>query len=158
MAKLTRKPAPAPTHLGADGAVRMVDVSAKEQQVRTATAVGSITLNQAARKACELGSAKGSVFAVATIAAVGAAKRTAELIPLCHALPLDGVDVAFELGPQELRCRARVTTCARTGVEMEALAAVSVGLLTVYDMCKAVDKQMRIGEIKLVAKRKEPRP
>ena len=96
------------------------------------------------------------MFAVATVASVSAAKRTDELIPLCHSLSLDGVDVNFAIEQEEVVCTATVSTCARTGVEMEALTAVHVGLLVVVDMCKSVDRQMVVSEIKLVSKSKHP--
>ena len=98
---------------------------------------------------------KGDVLTVAKIAAIQAAKRTDELIPLCHSLPLDSVEVEFSLEDAAVRIRATVRTTAKTGVEMEALTAVSVAALTIYDMCKAVDKQMVIGEIRVTEKRKE---
>ena len=131
----------------------MVDVGHKQPQRRLARAAGTITL---AKATCELirshGIAKGSVLAVAQIAGIQAAKRTGELIPLCHPLPLDHVDVMLELGDGKLTATSEASCNGRTGVEMEALTAVSVALLTVYDMCKAVDKQMQIGPIVLLEK------
>ncbi len=141
------------THLDDQGAARMVDVGAKTPQRRTARAEGSIELSSGT---CELirndRIAKGSVLAVAQIAGIQAAKRTGELIPLCHPLGLDHVAVTLELTASGMTARSEVSTTGRTGVEMEALTAVSIALLTVYDMCKAVDKQMRIGPIVLLEK------
>ena len=134
----------------------MVAVGAKEITARVARAEGSMRVNAAARQAIDTGSErKGSVLAVATVAAIQAAKRTAELIPLCHQLPLEEVAVEFAVdhSATAVSCTATVRTHARTGVEMEALTAVHVALLTVYDMCKAVDRGMEITSIRLVAKR-----
>ncbi len=131
----------------------MVDVSGKKPQRRMARAEGAIELSPST---CELirsdRLAKGSVLAVAQIAGIQAAKRTGELIPLCHPLGLDHVVVTLELTALGVTARSEVSCTGRTGVEMEALTAVSIALLTVYDMCKAVDKQMRIGPIVLVEK------
>jgi len=144
------------THIAADGSARMVDVSAKPQSARTAIAAGKILLR---RETLELISqnkiAKGNVFATARIAGIQAAKQTAQLIPLCHTLPLSEVkiDIVTSNDGAEVKCTAR--TVAQTGVEMEALTGVSVALLTVYDMCKAVDKEMRISDIRLIEKMKE---
>jgi len=144
------------THIAADGSARMVDVSAKPQSARTAIAAGKILLR---RETLELISqnkiAKGNVFATARIAGIQAAKQTAQLIPLCHTLPLSEVkiDIVASNDGAEVKCTAR--TVAQTGVEMEALTGVSVALLTVYDMCKAVDKEMRISDIRLIEKMKE---
>jgi cyclic pyranopterin phosphate synthase len=143
------------THIAADGSARMVDVSAKPQSARTAIAAGKIRLR---RETLELISqdkiAKGNVFATARIAGIQAAKRTAHLIPLCHALPLGEIkiDIVTSNDGAEVKCTAR--TVAQTGVEMEALTGVSVALLTVYDMCKAIDKEMEISSIRLVNKTK----
>jgi cyclic pyranopterin phosphate synthase len=141
------------THLDDRGAARMVDVGAKPPQRRMARAEGSIELSAGT---CELirsdRIAKGSVLAVAQIAGIQAAKRTGELIPLCHPLALDHVAVTLELTASGMIARSEVSCVGRTGVEMEALTAVSIALLTVYDMCKAVDKEMRIGPIRLVEK------
>ena len=98
---------------------------------------------------------KGDVLTVAKVAAIQAAKRTDELIPLCHSLPVDAVEVEFEMGEDAVKIHARVSTTAKTGVEMEALTAVSVAALTIYDMCKAVDQEMLIGGIRVTGKRKE---
>ncbi len=141
------------THLDDQGAARMVDVGAKPPQRRMARAAGAIEMSPAA---CELirsdRVAKGSVLAVAQVAGIQAAKRTGELIPLCHPLGLDHVAVTLELTASGVTARSEVSCTGRTGVEMEALTAVSIALLTVYDMCKAVDKQMRIGQIVLLEK------
>ncbi len=143
------------THIAADGSARMVDVSAKLQSARTAIAAGKIRLR---RETLELISqdkiAKGNVFATARIAGIQAAKQTAHLIPLCHALPLGEIkiDIVTSNDGAEVKCTAR--TVAQTGVEMEALTGVCVALLTIYDMCKAVDKEMEISSIRLVNKTK----
>ena len=145
------------THIGEDGTAHMVDVGTKPIVARVATASGRILLNeQAMHLVTKSHTSKGPVVAVATVAAISAAKRTAELIPLCHNLPLDKVDVEFAANAQntELICTATVATRARTGVEMEALTAVHIGLLTVYDMCKSADRQMEITSIRLVSKSK----
>jgi cyclic pyranopterin monophosphate synthase len=143
------------SHIGADGRARMVDVSAKPMSTRTAIAKGKIKLQ---RKTLELISkdriAKGNVFATARLAGIQAAKQTANLIPLCHTLPLSDVkiDVVSARDGAEVTCTAR--TVAQTGVEMEALTGVSIALLTIYDMCKAVDKKMQIADVRLVKKKK----
>lgn len=143
------------SHVGADGAARMVDVSGKPMMVREAVAVGRVAMR---RETLELiqsgGMPKGDVLAVARVAGIQAAKETARLIPLCHVLPISGVVVAFREEGDGLAIEAVVRTVAGTGVEMEALAAVSVAALTVYDMCKAVDKGMEIGGIRLLKKTK----
>jgi len=143
------------THIAADGSARMVDVSVKPRSARTAIAAGKIRLR---RETLELISqnkiAKGNVFATARIAGIQAAKQTAQLIPLCHTLPLSEVkiDIVASNDGAEVKCTAR--TVAQTGVEMEALTGVSIALLTIYDMCKAVDKEMKIGDIRLIEKTK----
>jgi cyclic pyranopterin phosphate synthase len=147
------------SHLDATGEVRMVDVSAKPAMVREAVAAGEIRLAAATLDQMESQSlAKGNVLATARIAAILAAKRTGELIPMCHPLPITHCDVQFEV--PETRDRIRITATARitasTGVEMEALTAVSVAALTIYDMCKAVDKAMEISAIRLLKKTKSP--
>ena len=143
------------THLDEAGAARMVDVSAKPALRREAVAEGFIALGPEtlARIAADE-VAKGNVLATARIAGIQAAKKTSELIPLCHPLPLSAVEVAFapEAGGIRLRCTARTT--AQTGVEMEALTGVAAAALTIYDMCKAIDQAMKIGEIALVSKTK----
>ena len=144
--------APSPlTHLSPGGESRMVDVSGKEITTRTAVAKGSISMTTAAADAVREGTAaKGEVLQVARIAAIQAAKQTSGLIPLCHIVPLEKVAVHFEWADQRrLVCTAEVTATAKTGVEMEALTAVSVGLLTIYDMLKAVDRGMTIHDIAL---------
>lgn len=133
----------------------MVDVSAKPVSAREAIAAGRIALRaETLELISENKIAKGNVFATARIAGVQAAKQTSHLIPLCHGLNLSHVDVDISLGESavEVKCTAR--TAAQTGVEMEALTGVAVALLTIYDMCKAVDKEMRISDIRLVMKSK----
>ncbi len=134
----------------------MVDVSAKAETAREATAKGSVYMSaETLRLIVSGGSAKGDVLTTAQLAGVMAAKRTAELIPLCHPLPITGIDVSLESDEERSAIDITVTvrTTAKTGVEMEALTAVSVAALTVYDMAKAVQKDMRIGDIRLVRKR-----
>lgn len=134
----------------------MVDVGPKTRQSRTARARGQIELAPATRKLIRQEQMrKGDVLTVAQIAGIQAAKRTGELIPLCHPLVLDHVAVTLELTDEGVTAVGEVSCVGRTGVEMEALTAVSVALLTVYDMCKAVDKNMRIGPIYLVEKVKQ---
>src|SRR5438552_18645921 len=144
------------THIGSDGRALMVDVSAKPMSTRKAIATGKIrlqagTLDLIAKDQI----AKGNVFATARIAGIQAAKQTAQLIPLCHTLPLG--DVKIDIGTSregaEVTCSAQ--TIAQTGVEMEALTGVTVALLTIYDMCKAVDKKMKIYDVSLVEKTKQ---
>ena len=143
------------SHVGADDNVKMVDVSAKPMSTRSAVASGKISLR---KETIDLinrnGIAKGNVLATARIAAIQAAKKTAELIPLCHTLPLSSVDVELLVGDRHVEVKCTARTVAQTGVEMEALTGVAVALLTIYDMGKAVDKQMVIGDIKLVEKTK----
>jgi cyclic pyranopterin phosphate synthase len=144
------------THFDAAGRAVMVDVGEKEVTHRVARASGRIAMLPATLRQIASGSAKkGDVLGVARIAAIQAAKRTADLIPLCHPIPLTKVTVEFNLESKDaaVECTAVVETLGRTGVEMEALAAVSVGLLTIYDMCKAVDRGMRIDGIGLEEKR-----
>ena|ERR1017187_8214207 len=144
------------SHVGADGRAQMVDVSSKPLSARTAIAAGKIRLRP---KTIDLISAneiaKGNVFATARIAGIQAAKETAHLIPLCHTLPLSEIkiDIVMSKTAAEVTCTAR--TVAQTGVEMEALTGVAVALLTIYDMCKAVDQEMEISDIRLIEKRKE---
>jgi len=141
------------THLDEAGAAHMVDVSAKDVTKRVATATGHIAMSAQALAAIRDGAlAKGDALAVARIAGIMAAKRTSELIPLCHPLPITSVSVDLALGDAGVDCTATVATTGKTGVEMEALTAVSVSLLTLYDMAKAIDKGMLIGEIRLLAK------
>jgi cyclic pyranopterin phosphate synthase len=143
------------THLADDGSAQMVDVSSKDRSAREAVAAGKIrlrpeTLDLIAQN--QIG--KGNVFATARIAGIQAAKQTSLLIPLCHNLNLSHVeiDIATSGLALEVKCTAR--TVAQTGVEMEALAGVAIALLTIYDMCKAVDKEMQIGDIRLLKKTK----
>lgn len=144
------------SHLDAHGTARMVDVSAKPIQRRIAVAAGFIECAPATVQALkDRALPKGDVLTVARIAAIQAAKITDHLIPLCHGLPLDQVDVDFEIQDHGVAIRATSITSAKTGVEMEALTAVSVAALTIYDMCKAVDKGMVIGAIRVVEKIKE---
>ena len=143
------------THFDAQGQAHMVDVSAKDVTHRVARASGVIRMQPATLVLVASGQAKkGDVIAVARIAAIQAAKRTADLVPLCHPLPITRVVVDFELDAAraEVRCTAQVETLGRTGVEMEALTAVQIGLLTVYDMCKAADRGMVMGDIKVLHK------
>ena len=146
---------PALTHFDAHGQAHMVDVSAKAETHRIARATGVIRMLPATLALIQGGTAKkGDVIGIARIAAIQASKRTAELIPLCHPLPITKVAVDFEIDAAQslVRCTAQVETLGRTGVEMEALTAVQVGLLTVYDMCKAVDRGMVMGEIRVLEK------
>lgn len=144
------------SHVDKDGRAVMVDVSGKKTQLRVARASGRISLAEATVGLIRDNSmAKGDVLAAAEIAGIQAAKRTFELIPLCHPLELTRVNVRASPDEQGLSVTSEVRCIGRTGVEMEALTAVSVALLTVYDMCKAVDKSMRIGEIELLEKVKE---
>ena len=141
------------THLDDAGAARMVDVGGKAVTAREAIATGRITMSTAAAQAIAAGTVKkGDVLAVARIAGIMAAKRTAELIPLCHPLPLSRVAIDLAPDAQGVTVTASAATEGRTGVEMEALTAVSLALLTIYDMAKAIDKAMVIGDVRLVAK------
>lgn len=144
------------THFDAQGRAQMVDVAAKDETHRVARAAGTIRMLPATFELVAQGrAAKGDVLGVARIAAIQGAKRTAELIPLCHPLPITRVAVEFELdaATSSVRCEAQVETRGRTGVEMEALTAVEVGLLTVYDMLKAADKTMVIDGVRVLEKR-----
>ncbi len=144
------------SHLDAEGTARMVDVGGKPVQRRRAVAEGFVECAPATVEALrEKALPKGDVLTVARIAAIQAAKRTDELIPLCHSLPMDAVDVDFKVTDTGVAIRATASTSAKTGVEMEALTAVSVAALTIYDMCKAIDKQMVIGSIRVTEKIKE---
>ncbi|MBO9712810.1 cyclic pyranopterin monophosphate synthase MoaC [Sphingomonas sp.] len=141
------------THLDETGAARMVDVAGKPVTAREAVASGRITMSPEAAEAIREGSAKkGDVLAAARIAGIMAAKKTAELIPLCHPLPLTRVAVDLAADETGVTATATAATEGKTGVEMEAMTAVSVALLTVYDMAKALDKAMEIGEIRLLSK------
>ena len=144
------------THFDERGAARMVDVGAKSETHRTATAAGFIRMLPATLEVVASGTAKkGDVLGVARIAAIQAAKKTSDLVPLCHPVPLTSVNVDFTLHKKgsRIECRATVECTARTGVEMEALTAVQVALLTIYDMCKAVDRGMTMEGIRLLEKR-----
>ena len=142
------------THIGADGQARMVDVGDKPVTAREAVARGRVRMSAAARRLVRAGALKkGDAVQTARLAGIMAAKRTSTLIPLCHPLPLAGVDVTIVPARDGYAIESRVRTEARTGVEMEALTAVSVAALTLYDMVKAVDKAMTIGGIELVSKR-----
>ena len=143
------------THFDSQGQAHMVDVSAKAETHRVARATGCIRMQAATFDLIASGQAKkGDVIGIARIAAIQGAKRTAELVPLCHPLPITRVTVDFELKRElsEVHCTAQVESFGRTGVEMEALTAVQVGLLTVYDMCKAADRGMVMGGIRVLEK------
>jgi len=141
------------THLDATGAARMVDVSAKADGVREAVAEGVIAMAPAVIAAIRAGDIKkGDVLGTARIAGIMAAKQTSNLIPLCHPLPIASVSVDFDYVETGVRVETRVRTNGKTGVEMEALTAASVALLTIYDMAKALDKGMVIGPVRLLAK------
>jgi cyclic pyranopterin monophosphate synthase len=145
------------THLSDDGNAQMVDVSAKERSARKAIAAGRIqlcreTLDLIAKN--QIG--KGNVFAVARIAGIQAAKQTSQLIPLCHNLNLSHVEIEIATSGSGLEVKCVACTVAQTGLEMEALTGVAIALLTIYDMCKAVDKEMRITDIRLLQKTKRP--
>jgi cyclic pyranopterin phosphate synthase len=142
------------SHVDEEGGVRMVDVGGKPQQRRRAVARGEVRMHEAtARRLREL--PKGDALTTAQLAGIMAAKRTSELIPLCHPLALTHVDVTLDVHDDRVEITGVAETTAQTGVEMEALTAVSVAALTVYDMAKAIDKAMTIGEIALVEKTKE---
>src|SRR5215471_20148785 len=144
------------THIGADGRAQMVDVSGKPLSKRRAVARGKIRIQ---RETVDLIArdqiAKGNVFATARIAGIQAAKQTAQLIPLCHTLPLGEVKIEIVTSKEGAEVKCTTRTIAQTGVEMEALVGVTAALLTIYDMCKAVDKQMEISHICLLQKEKE---
>ncbi len=141
------------THIGETGEARMVDVSAKAETIREAVAKGRVAMRPETVALIAAGNMqKGDVLGTARIAGIMAAKRTAELIPLCHTLPLDAVSVDLTLEDDGVEITATVKTTGRTGAEMEALTAVSVAALTIYDMAKAVDKGMRIEAVRLIRK------
>ena len=145
------------SHVAEDGSARMVDVSGKPVERRVAVAEGEIRLQPGTIERINSNQiAKGNVLGVARVAAIQAIKRTGELIPLCHSLPVQHAEVQFADGPTGIQIRCRVTSTAQTGVEMEALTGVSVAALTIYDMCKSVDKSMVISAIRLLSKAKEP--
>jgi cyclic pyranopterin phosphate synthase len=146
------------THIDASGQAAMVDVSAKPVSLREAVARGEISLSSATLDLVETsGITKGNVFATARLAGIMAAKRTGDLIPLCHPLPITHCEVLFEIPASRDRVviTASAKIAAQTGIEMEALTAVTVAALTIYDMCKAVDKKMVIGDVRLVSKTKK---
>jgi cyclic pyranopterin phosphate synthase len=141
------------THFDAEGRAAMVDVSAKAVSVRTATAGARITMQPETLATIRAGTArKGDVLGVARLAGIMAAKRTADLIPLCHPLPIDAVSVDLTPAEDGIDIAATVRTTGRTGVEMEALTAASVAALTIYDMCKSVDRAMRVQNLRLIHK------
>lgn len=141
------------THLDESGAARMVDVGAKTATARRAVASGRITITAEALAAIREGNApKGDVLGTARIAGIMAAKRTGELIPLCHPLGLEAVTIDFAYEEGAIRVTATAALTGKTGVEMEAMTATSIALLTIYDMAKAIDKGMVIGEVRLIAK------
>ena len=141
------------THFDAEGRAAMVDVSAKPETARTATARVTVAMLPATADLIRAGhAAKGDVLGVARLAGIMAAKRTADLIPLCHPLPISAVTLDLRAEPDAVEIEATVRTTGRTGVEMEALTAASVAALTVYDMCKAVDRGMRIDGLRVVHK------
>jgi len=143
------------THMDERGRARMVDIGRKKPTARTAIAAGKVFLGAQGRRAIlDSKLPKGNPFEVARLAGIQAAKRTSRLIPLCHDLNLDFADVEIGLEEEGFHIRAEVRCRQATGVEMEALTAVAVSALTLYDMCKAVDKEMVIGEVRLVEKRK----
>jgi cyclic pyranopterin phosphate synthase len=143
------------THFDATGQAHMVDVSAKQETHRIAVAAGTIRMKPETLALIQSGSAKkGDVLGIARIAAIMGAKRTSDLVPLCHPLPITRVAVDFEVDAtnHSVHCRAQVETVGKTGVEMEALTAVQVGLLTIYDMCKAADRGMVMTNVRVLEK------
>lgn len=146
------------SHTDKEGKARMVDVGHKPEQDRTAVAKGFITLHADTVKLIRENQVKkGDVLTVAQIAGIQGGKKTSELIPLCHPLPVTSIDVETDLTENGVEVTATARCTGQTGVEMEALTAVATALLTVYDMCKAVDKKMVIGDVRLIEKRKEDR-
>lgn len=145
------------THINRKGEASMVDVSAKPPLRREATAIGRIKLAASTLSLIRRNQiSKGDVLSIARIAGIQAAKQTQHLIPLCHQLPLSKVQIEFELQSKAIHITSTVTTVAQTGVEMEALTAVTIAALTIYDMCKAADKKMCIEGVRLLSKSKEP--
>jgi cyclic pyranopterin phosphate synthase len=143
------------SHVDESGSVQMVDVGDKPVSHRRAVAAARVQMSSATlRRLHEL--PKGDALTTAQVAGIMAAKRTSELIPLCHPLPLSHIEVTIEPGEDSVEITSVVETTAQTGVEMEALTAVTVAALTIYDMCKAIDKAITIGEVRLVEKMKEP--
>jgi cyclic pyranopterin phosphate synthase len=144
------------SHLDEQRKPRMVDVTAKEPSFREAVALGTVRMKPETVRAIEEGGiAKGDVLAVARIAGVMGAKRTPDLIPLCHPLEITGIDIAFRSSPErgEIEIEGRVRTVGRTGVEMEAMTAVGIAALTIYDMCKSADREIVLTDIRLMEKR-----
>lgn len=143
------------THLNSAGKANMVDVSAKKIVHREAIASGAIFMQKETIELIKNNLVKkGDVLAVARIAAISGAKKTFDLIPLCHNIPIDKIDISFDIKEDRILIRSRAVCDAKTGIEMEALTAVSIAALTIYDMCKAKDKTMKIADIKLEEKRK----
>ena len=143
------------THFNESGDARMVDVSAKEATLRTASAAGFVSMTKETLALVAEGRMrKGDVLGVAQVAGIMAAKKTSDLIPMCHPVPITGADITFRISddPSGIEIHAEVRCKGETGVEMEALTAVSVAALTIYDMCKAVERGIRIGDIRLLAK------
>jgi len=146
-----------PSHLDVEGAPRMVDISNKPVTARLARAMATVRLQpEVLATLLDAGGPKGDAFVTARLAGISAAKRTPDLIPLCHPLPLSHVEVSLEVGAESVEITGVVETTAQTGVEMEALTAVSVAALTVYDMAKAIDNAMVVTNVALVEKTKEP--
>jgi cyclic pyranopterin monophosphate synthase len=142
------------THIDADGTARMVDVGAKAETQRLAIASGRIRMSPEALAAIQAGNApKGDVLGTARIAGIMAAKRTGDLIPMCHPLALDAVNIDFAFEPDAVRATATASLTGKTGVEMEAITAAAIALVTVYDMAKALDKAMVIEDVRLIEKR-----
>lgn len=142
------------THIDAEGSARMVDVGAKAETQRLAVASGRITMTAEALAAIKAGNApKGDVLGTARVAGIMAAKKTGDLIPMCHPLAIDAVNLDFAFEDNAIRATATASLTGKTGVEMEAITAVSIALVTIYDMAKALDKGMVIGDIRLIEKR-----
>ena len=141
------------THFNENGRARMVDVGDKRETKRTAVARGYIQMAEATLETIKNGGIKkGDVLSVAQVAGIIGSKKTWDLIPMCHNILIDGADISFEMGEDRIWVEAQVKTTGKTGIEMEALTAVSIACLTIYDMCKAIDKRMVIGDIKLIRK------
>jgi len=144
------------SHVDQDGKADMVDISGKKIVHREAVAAGTIFLQKETVDLIKKNLVKkGDVLSVARIAAISGAKKTFDLIPLCHNIPINKIDVSFSVAEDHIHIRSKAVCDAKTGIEMEALTAVSIAALTIYDMCKAVDKQMRISDIRLEAKEKD---
>jgi len=141
------------THFNENGRARMVDVGDKRETKRTALARGYIQMSEDTLETIKNGGIKkGDVLSVAQVAGIIGAKKTWDLIPMCHNILINGADISFEIGEDRIWVEAEVRTTGKTGIEMEALTAVSIACLTIYDMCKAIDKRMVIGDIKLIKK------